>query len=115
MATYYRTGAGDHRHSQRSCAFVHKRSVMVGEVSEIPATEVDAFPPCTVCCSGEVEAHAAATQAARVAAGRCELKSAIPGSYNPRLVSPRGDCRCGARSVSMVRKTMSLRAHTMPA
>ena len=115
MATYFRTAGGNHRHSRQSCALVHKRSLMIGEVSTIADADVASFPPCSYCCADEVQGHAEAVKAVRTVAGRCELKNPIPGSYNPRRVSPRGDCRCGARGVSLVRQTMSLRAHNTPA
>jgi hypothetical protein len=52
------------------------------------------------------------TAPAEVAAdGKCSNTRPVPGSYNPRKVTPRGTCAdCGAKDVAMT-KTMKLRKH----
>jgi hypothetical protein len=114
--TYYRTGAGSHRHARRSCAFVHKRSLFVGEVSEVPAADVEAYEPCTYCCpDAEVAAHAAKPAPAAMVAddGKCTNKFPVPGSYNMSRVYVTVTCAdCGATEVSMVRSSGNLRKHT---
>lgn len=110
---YYRTAAGDHRHQSFSCALMHKRSLMLGEADIIPAGEMDAYEPCSRCCTdAEV---AAFVKPAPAVDGKCTNKVPAAGSYNSRRVSPRGTCpACGAVDVSMVRSSMSLRKHDRP-
>lgn len=112
MTIYYRTGAGDHRHASRHCAFAHKRSVLVAEVAEIAEADAAQLPPCIHCCTAtEIAAHAA-TPAPQVDETVCTYRGAVRGSYNPSRVQLRGTCAgCGATGVPMVRSSMTLRKH----
>ncbi|QYN17493.1 hypothetical protein [Amycolatopsis sp. DSM 110486] len=111
--TYYRTGKGSHRHANPHCAN-YRRSIFTGDITTIPANEVNDWAPCEACCTPEaMKAYQELKASAKAASDNvyCENKSAVRGSYNPRLLYPRGTCRdCGATKVSMT-KTMNLRKH----
>ena len=100
---YYRTAKGSHRHANWTCANF-RRSIHLGDVIEMTATEAADFAPCDVCCTGhEVEAHAAKVETE--AAAQCPNT----GVRNPRFIQ--SECRdCGKRG-TVNRSTGALRAH----
>lgn len=101
--TYYRTAKGSHRHTDWYCAN-QRRSIQLGDVSEIPAGQVKDWAPCDVCCpADEVVSHVVAEQA------KADEKCANTGVRNPRHIQ--SECRdCGKRG-TVNRSTGTLRAH----
>lgn len=101
--TYYRTAKGSHRHADWSCANV-RRSIHLGDVTEIPATEIADWAACDICCTeAEVVASIAATVAKEAAMCR------NTGVRKPKHIQ--SECRdCGKRG-TVNRSTGKLRAH----
>ncbi len=101
--TYYRTAKGSHRHADWTCANT-RRSIFLGDVTEIPADEVKDWAACDVCCTeAEVIASVAAVEAK--AATMCRNS----GVRKPRHIQ--SECTdCGKRG-TVNRSTGTLRAH----
>lgn len=101
--TYYRTAKGSHRHADWNCANV-RRSIHLGDVTAIPATEIADWAACDICCT-EAEVVASIATAEAQAATMCRNE----GVRKPRHIQ--SECRnCGKRG-TVNRSTGKLRAH----
>lgn len=100
---YYRTAKGSHRHADWTCANT-RRSIQLGDVTEIPAGEIKDWAACDVCCT---EAEVAASIVAVEAKAEAMCKNS--GVRKPRHIE--SECLdCGKRG-KVNRATGSLRAH----
>jgi hypothetical protein len=111
MTTYYRTAGGTRRHKRDTCALVRKRNLRIGEVSRIPARDVAAFPPCSVCCPDEAKTSTAAPKR-KAPAAPSSSRCPNPGVEKPQRMMSK--CKACGKEGTVIRGTGALRAHDRP-